>query len=404
MRIVVVGGGHAGVEVCAALRRRGFAGDIDLVEEQHSHPYQRPPLSKDSMAGSAVEVLPLQPPSFFETQSVHFHPGVSVTRINRAYRTVELSDLSSISYDHLVLATGAQSAPVNFVEPGATVHTLRTDADAVAVSRAVREASRVIVIGGGFIGLEVAAGARNRGVDVLLVTPADRVLGRSVSEPMSAALLDRLTASGVSVRLRTRVARVFQQANGPAVALSDGSVLTADVVVVGIGVRARTRLAQDAGLDVDDGVIVDEQLTSSDPAISAIGDCARFPSAHSGFAERLESVQNATDQARHLAATLMGGDAPYSDIPWFWSVQGTARLQIAGLGRPDDEVVVPPGREEADRLSIFRFQGGELRCVESLDDAPTHMAARRALAQPQPITMEHLVSADFALRSLVAPA
>jgi 3-phenylpropionate/trans-cinnamate dioxygenase ferredoxin reductase component len=396
--VVVVGAGQAGVQVADSLRSGGHDGPVVLIGDEPDPPYQRPPLSKDFLTGSAP--LPLRGERFFSDRGIDHRAGVVVTAIDRARRTVALDSGDDVAYSHLVLATGA--APRALRVDGSDlsgVLPLRTLGDARAVRAALSSARRVAVVGAGFIGLEFAAAARKRAVDVTVFEAGDRVLGRAVSSETGRHLHQAHRDMGSELRVGEAPVG-FEGAGGVlrAVVGPDGRSRPADVALVGIGVLPRTALAHEAGLVVDDGIVVDEYLRTSDPVIFAIGDCARFPAGPGGPLHRLESVQNATDQARHVALTILGaGSGPYVELPWFWSIQGEVRLQIAGVATLDDDAVV--GGDPADgRFSVFRFRADRLVAVESVNRPADHAAARRVLAGADRPTLTQVADPVFRLK------
>lgn len=384
--VVIVGAGHAGVNAAAFLREDGYEGRIVLVSAEAAAPYQRPPLSKAYLKGEATaESLILRGPAFYKDQRVELLSGEKVATLDRAARRVALESGSSLTYSHLVLAMGAMARPASFSgsELGGVL-TLRDLADAQALKPRMEAAKQIVVIGAGFIGLEFAATARAKGAEVDVVEFTPRVMGRAVSAPISDFYAARHLASGVRLHLGVGVAAI-EGADGRvnAVALADGRRLPADLVLVGIGILPKQRLASQGGLAVANGVLTDAAMTTSDENISAIGDLTMHPNAFAGRRIRLESVQNALDQARVVAKKLTGKPAHYDAVPWFWSDQGPLKLQIAGLADGCDAFVTRGDAEEG-AFSVFCFAAGRLRCVESVNRPADHMVARRLLAADQP--------------------
>ncbi|MEV7647429.1 FAD-dependent oxidoreductase [Arthrobacter sp. NPDC089319] len=413
--VVVVGNGQAGIQLVDSLRKEGYTGAITLLGEEIHHPYQRPPLSKDYLAAGKDPVpLPLRPEKFFTTNDVDARLGVRVTTINRAAKTVTLDDGTTLAYSTLVLATGAANREL--AVPGAEltgIHGLRTLTDAQVLHARLDTVRSVVVIGAGFIGLEFAAAARARGLDVTVLEFADRPMGRALTPLMSGFFADAHQRLGVTLRLGEGIAS-FGGDNGHVTAAvsTAGHRYPADLVLVGVGVIPRTELAAAAGLEVENGIVVDGCLRTSDPDIYALGDCASFPNTHAGTRTRLESVQNATDQARHAAASMVrsgsgkaetgsgaGGESNgYADLPWFWSNQGPLRLQIAGLTAPGDQTVLR-GDPAEEKFSVFCFRNGALAAVESVNQPADHMAARRLLAAGRTLTPEQAADPDFDLKT-----
>ncbi|WP_055586897.1 NAD(P)/FAD-dependent oxidoreductase [Streptacidiphilus griseoplanus] len=408
--VVIVGAGQAGSDTAAALRSHGFDGRVTLVGEEPWLPYQRPPLSKAYQAGTVgQEELELRPASFYADQRIELLRGDRAVKIDRELRTLLLDSGRTLPYDALVLATGAR--PRALPVPGAQrpgVLALRGLDDAEALRQQLAGAERplqVVVVGAGFIGLEVAATARELGHHPTVVEALPRVLARAVSPVMSDWLAAEHRRRGTALLLRREVVALHGAGTGDGpvqvVELDGGTRLPADLVVVGIGVLPNVGLAVEAGLNVGDGVLVDEQLRTSDPAIHAVGDCARFPSVHAGRPLRLESVQNASDQARTVAAVICGEPAPYRALPWFWSQQFTLRLQIAGITAGHDEAVTA-GDPEQGRFSVFCFRHGRLVGVESVNRPADHGIARRLLAAGPDLTPEEVAAPGFDLKRRTA--
>lgn len=397
--VLIAGAGQAGLQTAASLRQSGFGGRVVLVGEEAQLPYQRPPLSKAYLTGKlGTGGIRLRGEEFFAAGDIELRGGERVVEIDRLGRAVRLASGEQLGYDHLVLALGARNRPLPV--PGAYqthVFGLRSVEEADKLRVALVSARRVAVVGAGFIGLEFAAVASEAGLDVTVVEAAPRAMARSVSEPMSEFFAGFHRGRGVRMLFGAGVSRILGE-HGFATGLrtETGETIEADLIVVGIGILPETELAEHAGLAVDDGVVVDERLRTSDPAISAIGDCARFPGKSGPV--RLESVQNAVDQARCLAAALTGEDRPYSAVPWFWSDQASVKLQIAGLSHGHDRTVLRGSPEEG-AFSVFCFQGDELLAAESVGRASEHMAVRRILGAAAPLSAEQAADPGFDLKS-----
>lgn len=402
--VIVVGSGQGGFQVAASLRDEGYAGPVTLVGDEPGLPYQRPPLSKAFLAGKAQPgQIELRPAGFYAERNISVIAPDSVTAIDRPSRRVALASGASLDYEHLVLATGAR-ARIPAV-PGAQrqgVLALRSRADAEAILARLQQARRVVIVGAGFIGLEVAVMARQMGLEVRVIEFADRVLKRAVSAPTAGYLAQAQASRGVQFSLETGVT-AFTGSEGrvTGVMTTHGECVAAELVVVGVGVEPNVELARAAGLPVQDGIVVDPHLLTSDPAISAIGDCARYPAAYCATPVRLESVQNAVDQARCVAARLAGKAEPYAKVPWFWSDQGDNRLQIAGVAEIGDSAVLR-GDIAAGKFSVLRFRDGRLSAVESINGVADHMAARKLLAAATPISPEQAADTSVKLATLAA--
>ena len=399
-KVVIVGAGHGGVEAACALRQRGFAGSVTLIDAARHLPYQRPPLSKDYLKGDQAEPLLLKAEAIYERSNIDLRLGVSVLSIDRDGRTID-ADGETIPYDHLVLALGAlnRRLPIPGIDdPG--VLELRNLDHSNAIRTALGTMGAVAIIGAGFIGLELAAVLRGVGKDVDVIEMGDRVMGRAVSTAISDHVRAVHEDLGVHFHFGRQVRSIEKDGEVYGLTLDDGTVRHAACVVVAAGVVPNDALAVEAGLDVDGGIVVDEQLLTSDPAISAVGDCVAFPCVFAGARVRLESVQNALDQARTVARRITGDASAYRDLPWFWSNQGPVRLQIAGISTGYDSVVI---RQHApDRLSAFLYAGDRLLAVESVNASGDHMAARRLIDRGIKVPKE--VAADPAsdLKALLA--
>ena len=402
-RILIAGSGQAGFQCAASLRQDGFDGEIVVIGEEAGLPYQRPPLSKAYLKEANADRLLFRNADFFEKNRIDLEDGRTVTSIDRADRTVTISDGRTIGFGQLVLATGTRNRrlPLPGIDLG-NVLGLRSLADAEILRAKLASASRLVVVGGGFIGLEVAATARAAGLDVTVLEATARLMSRVVSPPISDYFLAFHTASGVDVRLNALARAILDDGAGKAggVELGDGERVPADLVLVSAGVVPNAELAEAAGLYVHDGVRVDDLLATEDPAISAIGDCASFPFGQDGLQTRLESVQNAVDQAKCLSRRLVGHPERYDKLPWFWSDQGPHKLQIAGLTAGADHHEIRGGLDEG-KLSVHCYRRGELIGVETVDVPGDHMAARRLLTQPAPVTLEAVRASGYDLAALM---
>ncbi|BBE74869.1 NAD(P)/FAD-dependent oxidoreductase [Oharaeibacter diazotrophicus] len=378
--VVVVGAGQAGAALVAKLRDLGYTGRITLIGDEASAPYQRPPLSKAYLLGKLDrERLLLRPEAFWTDRRVDLRVSTRVTAIRPAERVVEIGD-ERLGYDALVLATGARPLALPAAIGGdlRNVFTLRTLADVDRFEPEFRPGRRLLVVGGGYIGLEAAAVAAASGLHVTVLERAERILQR-VASPQTAGHFRALHARhGVEILEGAALDRLEGDDAGTVrrARLADGRVLDVDLVVVGIGVAPATDLAAAAGLAIDNGIAVDALGRTSAPDVWACGDCASFP--HDGRRIRLESVPNAIDHADTVAANLLGAEKPYVPKPWFWSDQFETKLQIAGLGTGYDRVVARPGGKEG-AVSFWYYAGDRLLAVDAVDDARAFMAARRMI-------------------------
>jgi 3-phenylpropionate/trans-cinnamate dioxygenase ferredoxin reductase component len=398
--VIIVGAGHAGFQLAASLRQNGFAEPIHLINDEGHLPYQRPPLSKAYLKGTGgPDSLMFRPDKFYRDQNIELITDRAAS-IDRVARKVAFTSGASLDYGHLVLATGARNRLLDL--PNANleaVRYLRTLDESEALRHRIASGQHVVVIGAGFIGLEFAATARAKGLDVDVVELGSRVMARAVTAEISEFFQERHTATGIRIHLGVQVTGIESDGKSvKGVSLSDGRHIPADLIVVGVGVLPNVELAAEAGLPVASGVIVDDHLLTSDPNISAIGDCALFASPRFGGSLRLESVQNATDHGRCVAARLTGKAEVYDGLPWFWSDQGPDKLQIAGLTTGYDRVVVRGDRGQG-AFSAFCYKSGQLVGIESINRAGDHMFGRRLLAANGSITPEQAADPGFDLKS-----
>lgn len=399
-RVVIVGSGQAGVAAAFRLRALGYPGHIALVGEEPVVPYQRPPLSKKYLTGEAdVDRLFIKARSLYERERIALQVDCRVEAVDRVRRQVLLASGQSLGYDHLILATGAtpRRLPSDQGGDAPNVHTFRTLADAGRLRTEMKPGRSLLVVGGGYIGLETAAVARSLGMEVTLVERDQRILGRVASAETAAWFRALHLAHGVRIRegsVLTRPAHSGQA--GESTWLVDGSAVDADVVVVGIGVAPQTGLAEQAGLHVDNGIVVDDTGRTSDPFIYAAGDCARFP--YQDRHIRLESVQNAIDMAENVARAVVGDSAAYRPVPWFWSDQYSTRLQIAGLNSGHTHVVVRNTSDTA--RSIWYYDGPRFIAVDAINDAKAFMTARRWLSDGFSPAADAIADPDAALNAV----
>jgi 3-phenylpropionate/trans-cinnamate dioxygenase ferredoxin reductase subunit len=403
--VLVVGAGHAGFQLAVSLRQHGFGERVSLMNDEAHLPYQRPPLSKAYLKGTGgPDSLMFRPDKFYRDQNIELISDRAVS-IDRTARQVRLASGSSLDYGHLVLATGARNRLLDI--PNANlpdVRYLRILDDSEDLRRRIAASRHVVVIGAGFIGLEFAATARIKGLEVDVVELGSRVMARAVTAEVSDYFQQRHAAAGIRIHLGVQVTSIESDGEKVSgVSLSDGRHISADLVVVGVGVLPNVELAAEAGLPVASGIIVDDHLLTADPDISAIGDCALFASPRFGGSLRLESVQNATDHARCVAARLTGDAKVYDGQPWFWSDQGDDKLQIAGLTTGYDRVMVR-GDPAQKAFSAFCYKAGRLVGIESINRAGDHMFGRRLLAANGSITPEQAADPGFDLKSALASA
>jgi len=401
--VLIIGAGHAGFQLAASLRQHGFAERVCLINDEAHLPYQRPPLSKAYLKGEGrPDSLMFRPDKFFREQKIELIADRAVS-IDRAARKLLLASGASLDYGHLALATGARNRLLDI--PNADledVRYLRILDESEALRTRIAAGQHVVVIGAGFIGLEFAATARAKGLEVDVVELAARVMARAVTAEISDFFQERHTTAGIRIHLGVQATSIESDGTKmTGVRLSDGHHVPADLVVVGVGVLPNVEMAAEAGLPVASGIIVNEQLLTSDPNISAIGDCALFESPRFGASLRLESVQNATDHARCVAARLTGDAKTYDGLPWFWSDQGDDKLQIAGLTTGYDRVVLRGDRGQRS-FSAFCYKSGRLVGIESINRASDHVFGRKILAMNRSIEPEQAADPGFDLKAALA--
>jgi 3-phenylpropionate/trans-cinnamate dioxygenase ferredoxin reductase component len=399
--VVVIGAGHAGVAVAASLRDEGYQEDIVLLNNEPFLPYQRPPLSKAYMKREAdLGKLVLRAKEFYEGRRISLVEDSAVD-VDRRARRVWLRSGGYLSYAHLIFATGSRQRALRFAGGDGVVHSLGSFVDAERLRADLDNSESILIIGAGFIGLELASVARELGRRVDLVELASRPLARTVSGPMSQFFAAEHAKMGSTLHFSKSVAELhFEQGTGHVAILTDGSTVRADMVIGGVGVSAEDTLAAASGLHCNNGIVVGPTLLTNDPLVSAIGDCARHPNPFAEDLTRLESVQNATEQARTVARRMVGKPVPYTALPWFWSDQSDLKLQIAGLGSSCDQYVTR-GDPQDRAFSIFGFSDGRLRVVESVCRPGEHMAARRIISGGVAITPEQAADRSFDLKLLV---
>lgn len=390
-KVIIIGAGHGGTQLAASLRELGYDGSIDLISKEVDLPYHKPPLSKSFITSSDAPLQTIRSDAFYEKHGITLRLGHQVAEIDRSVGAVRIEGGEALHYDRLILATGSRARRLDV--PGADlpgVHYLRTADDARRLRSVLSVGNRVVVIGGGFIGLEAAAALADTMQSVTVVELSDRLLQRALGATAGAAIKAHLETLDVRVLCGTGISRIdAHDGTVTGVSLSEGEHLPADIVLVGIGGMPEISLAESSGLSVRNGVQTDTFLTTSDPSIYAIGDCVAFPDSLSGKEIRLESVQNATDQARAVAATLTGRPSPYTAVPWFWSDIGKLKLQIVGVSDPaDDETVTY--RDDGSLRAVWRFQGDRLTAVETLNSPREHMIARKLFAAGATPTPEQI--------------
>ena len=397
--IVIVGAGQAAAQAVATLRAEGYSGTITVVGDEPFAPYQRPPLSKAYLSGAMERTrLFLKPDEFYAGANCRLILGVAATAIDRTNRTVLLADGRKLPYDKLLLATGTRvrRIPVRGADLP-QVHYLRSIADVDLLRPLFVEGARLAVVGGGYIGLEVAAVGIKLGLDVTVFEALERVMARAVSRELSQFYEDVHRKAGVKLALKTSV-EAFEGTGKLDAVRAGGRSHPADIVLVGIGVIPNVELAKDAGLACEDGIVVDTCARTADPAIFAAGDCTRHTGRDGAFI-RLESVQNAIDQAKHAALAMAGKPADYREVPWFWSDQYDLKLQIAGLAR-DGDVLVKRGDPAQRKFAIFHLRDRAVAAVEAVNAPTEYMIGRKLIAEGAVVSPERLADTSIPMKNI----
>lgn len=401
--VVIVGAGQAGFQVAASLRQAGFEGSVTIIGDENNIPYQRPPLSKAYLKNLADETsIQLRPDNFYADNRIELIKGDKVERIDRQSKTVVTASGKTLQYDKLAITTGTRPRPLDLQGadlPG--VHALRSFLHAADLRDDIQKHQNIVIIGGGFIGLEVAACAAGLGKTVTVLEYAPRLMGRAVSTVSSDFFKAYHESIGVRVITDARIERIEGVDRAQGVSLQSGDQIPCDLILVGVGALPNVELAELAGLDCDNGILVDEFAVTSDPHIVSAGDCTNHPNAFANGRFRLESVQNAIDQAKVAAASILGTASAYNAAPWFWSDQGEIKLQTVGLPLGTDELVVRGSTEEK-KFSVFHYREGKLIAVESINSAGDHMVARKLITTGSSPAPARVSDSTVELKSLLA--
>jgi len=400
--ILIIGGGQAGAQAIDTLRREGFGGRLVLIGDEAELPYQRPPLSKKYLSGEmTADRLLFRHRAFYDEHRVELKLGIQAVRLDAAARQVELADGEKLSYDRLLLCLGAGSRQLTC--PGATlpgVHYLRGLSDVAPIQAAFKPQARVVIVGGGYIGLETAATCRQIGCEVTVLEMADRIMNRVVAPLVSEYFAREHRMHGVNIVCDMRVVRLEGACRVERVVCADGSSHAADLVIVGVGAIATTELASTAGLACDNGIVVDEYCRTSDAAIYAAGDCTNHPSLRFGRRVRLESVDNAFEQAKTAAFNLLDRRVAHDRVPWFWSDQFDNKLLIVGLSQDYDRQVLR-GDPASRSFSVCYLKGRELLAVEAVNHSKDYMAARKLIAERALLNPEKLGVSEVSLKDSI---
>ena len=402
--VVILGAGHAGGTLAALLRQFGYPGPITLIGEEPLPPYQRPPLSKAWLKGEAnAEDLELKPLAFYREHAIDFRPGKRAVRLERSARLVHLDDESSLAYDILVIATGARAIALPI--PGADlkhVMFLRTAADAELLKATIGPGKTLAVVGGGYIGLEVAASGRALGAEVVVLEREERLLARVACEALSTFFKGYHEQRGVTFELGAGV-QGFEGRDGrvTGVKLADGRTIACDAVVVGVGASPNDEIARDAGLETARGIVVDLEARSSDPNIFAIGDVTHRPMPIYDRMFRMESVPNALEQAKQAAAAITGRPAPAGEVPWQWSDQYDLKLQIAGYAFDVDQILLR-GDPATGKFAVFHLKGDQLQSVEAINSPPEFMMGKQLILSRRPVDKGRLANPSISMKEVAS--
>ena len=393
MKVVIIGTGHAGIQAAVTLREEGYEGEIVLISDESDLPYQKPPLSKGYLQGKqSAEAILFRSEHFYISNAIDLKLGVKISKINPTEKTIQIQDGEDISYSHLILATGAQNRKLNFAN--AEISYLRTFADANKINEQLEKSKNVVIIGGGFIGLELAALAQEKGKNVTVIEAQSRLMERVLPAVISDVFQKTHEQNGVSILLNTFTENVEKTT----VTTKCGKTIEADFILAGIGVIPEISLALEAGIACDNGILVNEFQQTSVGAIYAIGDCANHFNVFANKNIRLESVQNAVDQAKVSVNHILGKAAPYRNVPWFWTNQYQLKLNMAGISLGFDHFLIR-GDETSGKFSVYYFKNQKLIGVDSLNKTAEHLNARNLITAGITPTEAHILDTNFNLNS-----
>ena len=397
--MVVVGAGQAAGQAVASLRQAGYEGEIVLLGDAAHPPYQRPPLSKQYLSGEhGLEKVYLRPEKFYKDRNIDLRTGVTVSSIHPATKTVSLDGGETIEYEKLLIAIGSRPRKLNIEGSDLKgIHYLRTIADVDEISEAMKTAKSLCIVGGGYIGLEVASVAVVAGLEVNVLEMEDRILQRVTTPEMSEFYHQLHTSRGVKIHLNTGCSG-FEGTDSVERVICGDRAIEADLVIVGIGIIPNIELGKDAGLTCDNGIVVDDHCRTSDEHIYAAGDCTNHPNPILGRRLRLESVPNAMDQARTASSNMLGTDKTYAAIPWFWSDQYELKLQMVGFSSDGDTQVVR-GDKEANQFAVFYLNEGAVVAVDAVNSPREFMVAKQLYGKQ--VDASQLADVDFELKTLL---
>ena len=399
---VIIGAGHAGGMTAISLRQRQYQGSITLIGEENSLPYQRPALSKGFLAGEIEEKrLYLKSQDYFDKNNIRIIRNCKVVAIDRNNKTILLENQKQLGYEKLVIATGSIVNKLKTSSKETDLYYLRTIRDSLKIREKLRSKNKITIIGAGYIGLEIASIATKKNLEVSVLELENRVMGRVVSAEVSDFFQKKHQSEGVEFKFNTSITDIEDRGKQKRIICSDGSFLNTDVVVIGVGIKPNIELAISSGLKCDNGILVDVNGQTSDPHIFAVGDCTNHPNNIFKQRLRLESVQNAVEQAKSIAASIAGSHKPYQEVPWFWSDQYNIKLQIAGISQDHDHRVIR-GYPEEEKFAVFYQKEKRLIAVDAINSPKEFMVGKKWIAKQAKIPFELIRNVDVDLKKIVA--
>ena len=399
--VVIIGAGHAGGMTAILLRQQDYHGLITLIGEEAYLPYQRPPLSKGFLAGEIEqERLYLKKQSYFEKNNIHVIKDKKVLNIDRDNKNVFLNNRKQIEYGKLVLATGSVPNKINTSCRETNLYYLRTITDALKIQQALKNKNKITIIGAGYIGLEIASIAVKKNIDITIIEMEDRVMNRVICPVVSDFFQKKHEAEGVKFKFNVSVVDIEDSHNQKQIKCTDGAVIDTDAVVIGVGIKPNIELAINSGLVCQDGIVVDENGQTSDKSIFAAGDCTNHPNSIYHKRLRLESVHNAVEQAKSVAASISGENKPYHQVPWFWSDQYNLKLQIAGISHNHDQYIIRGSMEE-EKFTVFYLQKKKIIAVDTINNLKEFLNGKKLIAMGAEIPPEALQNKDTNLKEWI---
>ena len=398
---VIIGAGHAGGMTAISLRQRQYQGSITLIGEEKYLPYQRPALSKGFLAGEIEEKrLYLKSQDYFDKNNIRIIRNCKVVAIDRNNKTILLENQKQLGYEKLIIATGSIVNKLKTSSKETDLYYLRTIRDSLKIREKLRSKNKITIIGAGYIGLEIASIATKKNLEVSVLELENRVMGRVVSAEVSDFFQKKHQSEGVEFKFNTSITDIEDRGKQKRIICSDGSFLNTDVVVIGVGIKPNIELAKSSGLKCDNGILVDANGQTSDPHIFAVGDCSNHPNNIFKQRLRLESVQNAVEQAKSIAASITGSHKPYQEVPWFWSDQYNIKLQIAGISQDHDHRVVR-GYPEEEKFAVFYQKEKRLIAVDAINSPKEFMVGKKWIAMQAKIPFELIRNVDVDLKKIV---